>query len=272
MLTKKMARFSAVAIVVFACVLATEARGQLASALTAPLSCTVPFGSGTLTIQAGADGLLFPHDVPCPGGTGTCSEYTYRFTSSTGSTLSQSFLSVSSDLDIYVASPAGNIEVTGPNGACAGDDTTKIGVSVCEQRQVRFNSNASTLDATLVVTRAAPRVSTAGSRSGNKSAFCLIQGPGVPGGAFTPYSPAAILKLGGGKLDVSITYGADGRPVAGACVAGQANPCFSGIPEGDLVVNGEVLRDFDTVTFGDNTTTCIKGNPTRCYCTKAPCP
>ncbi len=277
MLRSKIARLSAVAFGGIMCVLTTEARATgdfeipvalPAAALTAPLTCTATVGSGTVTIQAGADGLPVPHDVPCPGGTGTCSEYTYRFTSSTGSTLLKSFLSLSSDVTIYEASPAGVILIND----CIADKTPTNGLLACAQREARFNSSASPLNAKVVVSRSASRVATTGAFVGFHSGFCLIQGPGVPGGTFTPYAAASTLKLGGGKLDVSVTYGADGLPVGGQCLSGLGTTCFEGSPVGDLMVNGEVLRDFKIITFGDNTTTCIKGNPTRCYCTKAPCP
>lgn len=271
MLRSKTARFFAVALgSIILCAVATEARAQLQPPLTAPLSCTLTLAGAPLTIQAGADLLPFPHDVPCPGATGTtCSEFTYRFTYA-GGNISQSFLSVSSDLAIFEASPSGAIEAT----SCIGDSTTKVGLNVCEQRQVRFNEAASTVNAKVVVTRAAPRVSTAGARKGNSEAYCLIQGPGVPGDGFKPFTTSAQQTVAGGKVNVIINFDALGNPSGGTCAPVQppGSQCFEGSPVGDLLVNGEVLRDFTTVTFGDNTSTCIKGNPTRCFCTAAPCP
>ena len=208
MLTSKMVRFSAVALVGFACMLATEARAQLAPALTAPLSCTVPLGSGTLTIQAGADN---PRDVTsltassCPANT-TCSEYTYIY-NWTGGALSHSALSVSADLNIYAANPSASIE--GPT-SCSGDTSSKVGTNVCEQRQIRFNQNSSTINASVIVTRAAPRITTAGAVKGTASAYCLIQGPGVAGGTIAPVSFASTLLVAHGHCPVDVTTGPDG--------------------------------------------------------------
>ena len=66
MLRSKMARLSAVAIVgIIMCGVTTEAKAQIAPALTAPLICNLNLAGAPLTIQAAADGLPFPHDVPC---------------------------------------------------------------------------------------------------------------------------------------------------------------------------------------------------------------
>ena len=275
MLTRQMVRISAVAIVGFACVIASEAPAQvpLAPALDAPSSCSLTLSGASLTIQAGADLLPFPHDVPCTGAPATtCSEYTYRFTYA-GGNISQSFLSVSADLDIYAANPSAAIEGA-PSASCAGDSTTGIGVNVCEQRQIRFNEAASTVNASVVVKRAAPRVSTAGARKGNSSAFCLIQGPGVPSDAFTTFSTTRTDTVAGGKCSVSLTVGADGQPSS----VSTTPPCITGVAAGlglGLLVNGEPWQGSNgqPITFGTGTSTCYPTRPkATCVCTAAPCP
>lgn len=273
--TRKMARFSAVAIVgIIMCGVTTEAKAQLAPALTAPLSCTLTLAGAQLTIETVPMGTppTFPNDVPCTGGTGTCSEFNYRFTYA-GGNISQSFLSVSSDVGIFEASPSGSIEVA----SCSGDSSTKVGLNVCEQRQVRFNDAAATVNAKVVVTRAATRVSTAGAKKGASEAYCLIQGPGAPGGSlFEPFTTSKKEMFAGGKLAVTVTFGPDNKPNGGACDPVQAPgiTCIeTTIGTGNpLVLNGVVIQDFDTITSGTGTSTCVKGNPTRCYCTAAPCP
>ena len=281
MLTRQIVRFSAVAVVGFACVIASEARAQIASladALTAPLSCTVPFAGGFLTVQAAFDNLPFPHDVPCananfPLATGICSEYTYHYSSSTGVNLSQSLLSVSSDLNIFEASPSGSIEVASATVCGTGDTTSKIGVNVCEQREVRFNANATTVDAKVVVSRAAPRVTSAGARAGNSSAFCLIQGPGVPG-TFNTVARGGSEIVAGGKCVANLV-----RDTGGGVVSAIPDPnCgFAEIPSGSFQINGLPVRgaDGEPITYGDTTTCYVQTNgKTSCYCKNpsTPCP
>jgi hypothetical protein len=276
MMTSKMVRFSAVALVGFACMLATEASAQIVTAQTAPLSCSVPLGNGTLLVETvpGGTSSTFPHDVPCPGGGGACSEYNYKFTSSNGSKLIKSYLSVSTDLNIYSVSPPSIIE----DPSCKGDfDIPLIGRFVCEQRTIRFGSQPSGFSASVIVNHSAPRVATAGAFSGLlNSGFCLIQGPGVPGGSFTPYAKSEDLTLAGGKLNVNITYGPDNKPNGGSCNLVQASgiTCYETTigPGNPLMIAGQEVKDFETITSGTNTSTCIKGNPTKCYCTRTPCP
>jgi hypothetical protein len=276
MMTSKMVRFSAVALVGFACMLATEARAQIVTAQTAPLSCSVPLGNGTLLVETvpGGTPSTFPHDVPCPGVGGTCSEYNYKFTSSNGSNLIKSILSVSSDLNIYSVSPSSIIE----DPSCKGDfDIPLIGRFVCEQRTIRFGSHPSGFSASVIVNHSAPRVATAAAfNQWSQSGFCLIQGPGAPGGSFTPYKKAAAQKLAGGKLDVLITYGPDNLPNGGACNPVQAPgiTCYETTigPGNPLILFDQEIQDFKTITSGTNTSTCLKGNPTKCYCTRTPCP
>ena len=273
MVIRKMVRFSAVAILVFACALATEVRAQIIAAQTAPLSCTVPLGNGTLLVETvpGGNSSTFPHDVPCPNVGGTCSEYNYKFTSSSGNTLSKSFLSVSSDLAIFQTTPSATIE----DPACKGDlDVPLIGRFVCEQRTVRFGSQPNGFSASVIVTRSVPRVSTSGSFVGLlNSGFCLIQGPGVPGGAFTPITTTSNQKAAGGKCDVIVTNGANGRPVKietsteGCAVASQV----------DLTINGLPFKDSNgaPITFGTGTSTCYATTPKpTCVCRNpaTPCP
>jgi hypothetical protein len=280
--TRKMVRFSAVVLVGFACVLATEARAQeapppLAQALSAPLSCQASLPNETSVLVETVPGGVpstFPHDVPCPGDTGTtCSEYNYKFTSSSGFTLLNTWLSVSSDVTIYAAYPYGSVLI----GECLADKIPPNGLTSCAQREVRFNSHASPLEAKIVVSRSAPRVSTAAAfNQWSQSGFCLIQGPGAPGGSFTPYKKAAAQKLAGGKLDVLITYGPDNLPNGGACNPVQAPgiTCYETTigPGNPLILFDQEIQDFKTITSGTNTSTCLKGNPTKCYCTRTPCP
>lgn len=273
MLTRKIVRFSAVAIVgIIMCGVTIEAKAQIAPALTAPLSCTLSLAGAQLTIQAGADGLLFPHDVPCPLATGTCSEYTYRFTYA-GGNISQSFLSVSSDLAIFEASPSGAIEAT----SCIGDSTTKVGLNVCEQRQVRFNEAASTVNAKVVVTRGTTRVSTAGARKGNSEAYCLIQGPGVPGVAFATSTASRTDRAANNQCDAVLTFGADNLVLSGVP---DPNCGFADIPldSPELFINGKPIKSTNGApfTFGTGTTTCYPTSNGRaiCYCRNpsTPCP
>ena len=281
MLTWKMARVSAVALVGIMCVVATEARaivvepppGPLALALTAPLSCTalLPNESSVLVETVpGGDSLTFPHNVPCPTGEGTCSEYNYKFTSSSGFNLTNSWLSVSSDVTIHAASPSGSVII----GECLADRTPTNGSTSCAQREVRFGSHASPLEATIIVSGSTPRVSTAAAfNSYGQSGFCLIQGPGVQANPFTPFATTSNQQAAGGKCDVIVTNGANGRPVKivttteGCAVASQV----------DLTVNGLPFQDSagEPITFGTGTSTCYATTPKpTCVCRNpaTPCP
>lgn len=270
MVTRRMVRFFAIALVGFTCVLASEARAQLQPALTAPLICNLNLAGAPLTIQAAADGLPFPHDVPCPLATGTCSEFTYRFTYA-GGNISQSFLSVSSDVAIFEASPSGAIEAT----SCIGDSTTKVGLNVCEQRQVRFNEAATTVNAKVVVTRAAARVSTAGARKGSSEAYCLIQGPGVPGDAFAAVPTTIEERVAGGKCNAHWTNNPAGKTIG---VTTSTPGCFAGDGVVTAAVGGgasELIQDSGgaTITAGTGTSSCkIVAGRSYCVCTAGPCP
>lgn len=270
MLTSQIVRCSVVALIGFACMLATEVRAQIAPGLTAPLICNLSLAGAPLTIQAGADGLAFPHDVPCTGGTGTCSEFTYRFTYA-GGNISQSFLSVSSDVAIFEASPSGAVEAT----PCIGDSTTKVGLNVCEQRQVRFNDAATTVNAKVVVTRAAARISTAGARKGNSEAYCLIQGPGVPGDQFAAVSLASEETVAGGKCKAFWTNDPAGKTTG---VTTNTQGCFAGSGIVTAAVGGggsELIQDSGgaTITAGTGTSSCkVVSGRSYCVCTAAPCP
>lgn len=275
MLTRRIVRFSVVAVVGFACMLATEARAQIVSGLTAPLSCTVPLGEGTLTVQAGPDGIPFPEIVPCPGegASGTCSKYTYKYMSSGGS-INQTYLSVSSDLDIYATSPTATIE----NPSCAGEGLPKIGVFVCEQRQVRFGGGeGSMLTASITVERTVPRVSTVGARKGLfHLGFCLIQGPGAPAAPFETFTQNRNDRVANNQCTAPVTVGPDGG------VIDAAPPLEEGCgynPNATVTINGQERKNVTKLepdTFGNGTTTCYRTSSGRsiCYCKNpsSPCP
>ena len=282
MLTRQIVRFSAVAIVGIMCAVATEARADEngipialpASALTAPLSCLAPLGDGnSVTIAAVPMGspATFPRDVPCPGEIGTtCSEYNYKFTSSNGSTLLKSFLTVSSDVVIYEASPSGSALFN----ECIADRAPTNGLTACAQREVKFLSHASPLDAKVVVSRAAPHVSTAGSLVGFRSGFCLIQGPGVTGGTFNTVATGDSEIVAGGKCVANLVRGPGGS-VAGAIA--DPNCGFAEILTENFKINGLPVRGANgkPITYGDTTTCYIQTNgKTSCYCKNpsTPCP
>jgi len=213
MLKSKMARFSAVALIGLASVLATEARAQTPVTLPATaLIATNTFTSGFLNVTAGFDNLPVPHDVPCPSpATGTCSEYTYRFTS-TGGNISKAWLSVSSDVAIYEASVTAPIASAGSVFImeCIADETPSNGLTACAQREVRFSPNQATFDAKLVVSRSAPRVATASAFAAFQKKFGLIQGPGVIGGTIAPITFKSKLLVANGHCPVDVTNGPDG--------------------------------------------------------------
>ena len=270
MLRSKIVRFSAVALVGFACVLATEARAQIFTAQTAPLSCTASLGGGkTVTITAGADSLPFPHDVPCTNAPGTCSEYTYKFTTSNASILTRAFLSVSSDLDIFSTTPSAAIE----NSTCEGDGGAPlIGRFVCEQRTVRFNQQPSGFMASVVVTRADPRVSTAGAIVGLvQTGFCLIQGPGAPGNRIAPVNIKATRLLVHDQCSVDVTTGPDGSFTSAVNSAGST--CVETFPT-SLAVDGKEIQ-FEPGQFiliGPTSKQCgLIGGVRKCWCLNAAC-
>ena len=236
MLTRKIVRFSAVALIGFACVMASEARAQLVSALTAPTVCD--FNEGTIRIEAGLGQPTFPSDVSCPGegATGICSKYNYRF-SSTGGNIVKSFLSVSADLDIFAASSGEGTPATIEDPSCGTVPANiRPGNRICEQRTVRFNSTGSTIDANVIVKRSVPRVSTAGARKGGgcfgegeecwnppAARVCLIQGPGLPSTttALIPLSSKATILVANGHCSIDVTY--DG---VGGFLSAMATPGF----------------------------------------------
>ena len=282
MLTRKMARFSAVALVGFACMFATEARatgggespvGPPTLALTAPLFCEVSIGTKTLRVDTVPMGTpaTFPHDVPCPSpGTGTCSEYNYRFTIAPATTLSKSYVTISSDLAIYQASP-GAIFIND----CIADKTPTNGLNACAQREAQFNSSASPLNASVIVTRSAPRVSTAGAFVGSSSGFCLIQGPGVPGGAFTSVSLSTSEQVAGGKCVADWSFNPAGI-VTGVSTSTPGCTAGVGVITADLpTATNELLQDSGgaTITSGVDTSSCkVVAGKSYCVCTRAPCP
>jgi len=283
MVTRKTAHIPAVAIAgIIMCVLATEARATSgtetpislpASALIAPTSCTVAIGSKTLTVDTvpGGDSETFPHEVTggsCPMGE-TCLEYDYRFTITPPTTLSKSYVTISSDIVIYEASPGGIFI-----NDCIADKTPTNGPTACHHREAKFNPSGSPLNARVVVSRAAPRVSTAGAFVGSQSGFCLIQGPGIPVSPFAPVNTTSNQKAAGGKCDVTVTNGPDGKiPVKvetstpGCAVASQV----------DVFINGKTIQDSsgEAFTYGTGTTTCYPTKPKpTCVCRNpsSPCP
>ena len=228
MLRSKIGGFSAVALVGFACILATEARateGPLAQAQTAPLSCpNVPLGSGSLTVTAVPMGnpATFPHDVDCPGVGGKCSEYNYQFTAPNGNNFTKYYLSVSSDLNIYTVSPSATIE----SSACEGDNILPlIGRFVCEQRTIRFSSQPNSFPVSVIVSRSAARASTAGALTGLlQPGFCLIQGPGALTDTVTPLiarPTSSTICVAHGKCCMNVTYATDGGFTSAALVPGS---------------------------------------------------
>lgn len=188
-----------------------------------------------------------------------------------GGNLSQSFLSVSSDVAIFEVNPSGAIEAT----PCVGDSTTKVGLNVCEQRQIRFNEAATTVNAKVVVTRAAARVSTAGARKGSSEAYCLIQGPGVPGDQFAAVSLTIDETVAGGKCQAHWTNNPAGKTIG---VTTDTPGCFAGNGVVTAAVGGgasELIQDSGgaTITAGTGTSSCkVVGGKSYCVCTAAPCP
>lgn len=180
MLTKKLTLLALVLIAGPTAFGAKAVKAQLlAQGLEAPLSCTTSIGTGaSLTVQAGetpSGAVPYPRDVPCPGNSGTCSEWNLEV-SYVGGNPNHSFTSVSSALDIFSCSPSCSVE----NPPGAGDSSTKVGEFLHEQRTVRFNSNASVLFARFVTEKSVPRVASVGGRRGSSTGACLIQGAGTP--------------------------------------------------------------------------------------------
>ncbi len=290
MLTRKMVRFSAVAVVGFACVIASEARAQLVSALTAPTVCD--FGEGTIRIEAGVGQMTFPSDVPCPGegASGTCSKYNYRF-SSNGGNIVKSFLSVSADLDIFVASSGDGTPATIEDPSCGLPiPNVRPGNRICEQRTVRFNSTGTTIDASVIVKRSVPRVSTAGARRGGGcgeseecwnppiARVCLIQGPGVPAAAFATTTASRTDRAANNQCDAPLTIGPDNQVLSGSPSPEGQGCGFADLLLSSLTINGAPIRSTNGApfTFGNGTTTCYPTSNGRaiCYCKNpsTPCP
>jgi hypothetical protein len=93
----------------------------------------------------------------------------------------------------------------------------------------------------VIVTRAATRVSTAGAKKGSSEAFCLIQGPGVPGGRFETVTAKSTIVVVHGLCSADVTKGPDGGftsvtlPVGSPCTLTVLEP---GVP---FLLNGEPI-------------------------------
>ena len=288
MVTRRMIRFFAIALVGFACVLAREARADgpipvtlPAPALTAPLQCQASLGEGNLIVTAGFDGLAVPHDVTsltnplCPTGT-TCSEYVYRFAHSE-SNLSKAWLSISSDIAIYQAAITSPTQSSGSVfiGECLADKTPTNGLTACAQREVRFSpgeGGTPQMDVKVVVTRSAPRVATIGAFAGiYNSGFCLIQGPGAPGNTVTASTIKATKLLVHGQCSVDVTTGPDGSFTSAVNSAGST--CVETFPT-SLAVDGIEIQ-FEPGRFiliGPTSKQCgLIGGVRKCWCLNAAC-
>lgn len=156
-----------------------------APALDASRVCEISLGSERyVTIVAGPNldvedenstelAEVFPETVECPSqietetGNTKCSKWNYKFISNHH--LSHTYIGMSSDLDLFqLIPPSGtiiNYSSLGPN---------------LDKRLIRWNSAASTRNASFITSLAEPRIATAGGKKGRRKKFCLILGAGVP--------------------------------------------------------------------------------------------
>ena len=283
MLTRQMVRFSAVAVIGFACVITSEASAQLVSAIDPPTVC---FAEGPVKIEAGFGQSTFPEDVPCPGASGTCSKYNYRYSSTEGGNV-RAFLSVSADLDIFAVTPAGSAIEDPSCGSIPAN--VRPGNRICEQRTIRWNSTGSTLDASVIVKRSVPRVSTAGARRGGGCGeseecwsppigqVCLIQGPGAAAAKFETFTSLRTDRVANNQCTAVVTTGPDGF-VTDAAPPPEGEGCGYNA-DANVTINGQPRKNttkLEPDTFGNGTTTCYRTSSGKaiCYCKNpsSPCP
>lgn len=241
-----------------------------------PLSCTTVNGSGSgnnYLVQAivGQSGE-YPVAVPCPVSPGQmCADYGYMISSLSGVTISHSLFAVSADQDLDSASPApawvGNLG--------AGDSTTGFLEYTRHEYPIRFNSNATKVEAHVYIRGvSSARSSTAYIRGGKLDESCLIAGPGVPANPWAPSTVTKSVVAAGGKCAATLNYGPNGDLTGITLPAGS--PCFAGkIPPGAKAVIGDEpiqhVNAPDGITFGNGTTTVYLPSGWA-ICTKAPCP
>lgn len=268
MFIKKLSLLAVVVIAGLMAFRATEVKAQLlAPGLDAPLTCTAQIGSGSsVTVEAGetASGAVpYPLDVPCPGGSGTCSEYNLKFTYP-GSHPNHSFVSISSDLDLFACTPSCSVE----NPVGAGDSTTKVGEFLHEQRTIRFNSTASVLFGQLVTEKSVARVGSAGGRVGSKHNSCFIETAGLSVGdpnaviaVSTVYQP---IPSASAICPIEVIRDAAGVIVQVILAAGANPGCVltTGVI-GDVVIGGLPVEYIGTGS-GDDHELVVIGNTQSC--------
>jgi hypothetical protein len=145
-----------------------------------PRTCTL---ASSVTIVAGINGdqtAQFPRVVNCPGpdclgftSTGKFLRWDYKFTNISGNN-SLAYLSVSDDTQLFAASNTYQL-----SSFCEGDSQSKAGLFTCEARFLRFTAMPGTYDAAYLTSLDwAPRIATAGVKTGNNQQFCLLAGAG----------------------------------------------------------------------------------------------
>jgi hypothetical protein len=163
--------------------------------LIAPVECTATSGTRSLNVRAcaanpGDAGAECPLTVPCPDGSGMqCSQWTYDFVWNNMNP-DDAMVSVSTNVALYPPStvpPNPAVAISVENPANAGDNQTKLGVGIFEQRTVRFDwghdGRVSPMRATIITSPSVPIPGTVGGTDKYHIFFgtCAIQVPGSPG-------------------------------------------------------------------------------------------
>lgn len=232
-----------------------------------PLTCdTLSF---RVEVQKGANGE-FPKAADCGGN--VCSAYGYTVSSPIGLKLSQVVFSVSATQNFVSSDPSSS-----QGDAGAGDSTTGFLAGAVHEYAVRFNAN-STVYSAIITTEgpSASRIGTALIKSGKVVESCLIATPGVSGSVFQPVAQTQTVLLAGSKCLVNLIYDTSGKVANITPAAGSPQNCHIVLNAGTGIINGNPIQHSSSpVTFGTGTTTCFYpplANPTKCVCTKLPCP
>ncbi len=254
----------------------------------APLVCTTSLSNWRVTAAPAASGEFpVPTDCSLAANSGKqCFLYQYSFqrlTPPLNASADHFLVAVAGDQDLDSASPNGFF-VT-PPGTSSGDNVTGFLAFAQHEYPIRLNPTPAVPAKIIVVGPSAARMSTILIKRGNTSESCLIAGPGILGDRFETVQAVQQVEVAGGKCVANITRDSFNNILNISIDTSASAPgCQTSNDAGNLggdgkrktpLVNGEALQNNQSITYGDNTTTCYgPRNPTPawCICTKTPCP
>ena len=232
----------------------------------------------TIAIAPDVNGV-WPVQVSCASSpSGKCSQYDYTASSTTGSQLSHLDLAISADeeTDLSLTGPSATV----PSPILGTGGSLGFLKGLFHEYPVTINPNLVSGPSNahfVIVGPSSPRVSTAWFTHGNLITSCGIQGPGVPSSTFDTAVTTGTILAAGGKCEAQVTYNPGGKVVnltttTPGCVTGTASGLTINTAFGPEPLQSQAPFTVQSLTFGTGTSTCLTGSPTRCVCTRAPCP